>query len=115
MRSPARIVCSLAASALLASCAAGPHQLRRTIDDWDHQTYVNSPWFNAAMWAVPVYPALLAGAAVLDFTITDPYFFWLGDAWDGKGTGFQHVDVEWTDGHLDSLLSDRGRWMRKER
>lgn len=115
MRNTLRIGAAAALCALLCGCAAGPHQLRRTVDDWDHKVYVNSPWLNAALWIVPVYPVCTVGAAVLDFAVTDPYYFWFDDAWDGNGTGFQHLDVEWTDGHVDSLLSDRSGWTRSER
>lgn len=115
-RSPLRPT-SLATGLLLStlaltSCAAGPHQLRRSVDDWDQKTYVNSPWLNAAMWVVPVYPALHAGALVGDFLITDPYHFWLDDAWDGNGTGFVHLDIECPDGFVESLLADRSGWQR---
>lgn len=115
MRNTRRIGVALTVCILLGSCAAGPHQLRRTVDDWDHQVYVNSPWVNAAMWVVPVYPALLLGATAVDFAVVDPYYFWLDDVWDNNGTGFEHHHVEWTNGHVDSLLTDRSGWLRKER
>ncbi|MCK5941070.1 MAG: hypothetical protein KAI24_03795 [Planctomycetes bacterium] len=115
MRNSMRIGVTAVLCTLLGACASGPHQLRRSVDDWDHQVYVNSPWLNAAMWVVPIYPTCHAVALVLDFAITDPWYFWCEDAWDGSGTGFQHLDVEWTDGHVDSLLSDRSGWTRTER
>ena len=99
----------------LGSCLAGPHQLRRTIDDWDHETYVNSPWFNATLWVVPVMPVGYLGAFAFDFLVGDALAFWLDDAWDSKGTGFQHLHVEWTDGKVQSLLDDRSGWTRVER
>ena len=111
MRTLRRITPFLALVALTA-CAAGPHQLRRSIDDWDHKSYVNSPWWNAMLWVVPVFPACYAGAWVGDFLITDPWAFWGEDAWDGKGTGFEHLQVPWTDGRRQSLWSDRAAWTR---
>ena len=115
MRTPLRISIITATSLLLSGCAAGPHQLRRSVDDWDQKIYVNSPWLNAAMWIVPIYPVMTVGAMAIDFTITDPYHFWFGDAWDGSGTGFRHLEVEWTDGWVDSVLADRAGWTRSER
>lgn len=100
---------ALAAAAVtsisLTSCLAGPHQLRRTVDDWDHKMYVDSPWLNGVLWFVPVFPLLNFGASIGDFFVTDAYAFWLKDAWDGKGTGFKHYDVTPTDGQMSSLLN----------
>lgn len=101
--------------ATAAACAAGPHQLRRSIDDWDHKSYVNSPWWNAALWVVPVMPLCYAGAFVGDFLVTDPLAFWGEDAWDGKGTGFEHLPVQWTDGRMNSLWMERARWVRVQK
>ena len=115
MRTPMRIGSVMALTMLLGSCAAGPHQLRRSVDDWDQRIYVNSPWLNAAMWVVPVYPVLLAGATATDFVITDPYFFWFGDAWNGNGTGYRHLEIDYTRGWVDCVLADDSRWMRSER
>ena len=47
--------------------------------------------------------------------ITDPYYFWFGDAWDGNGTGFRHLDVEFVGGSVDSLLIDRSGWTRSDK
>ena len=101
--------------ASLASCTAGPHQLRRSIDDWDHKSYVNSPWWNATLWIVPVMPVCYLGAFALDSLITDPWAFWFEDAWDGKGTGFEHLQVPWTDGRMQSMWMERGAWTRIEK
>lgn len=99
--------------ATLAACFAGPHQLRRSVDDWDQRLYVESPWLDAGLWVVPVIPALslLAGAA--DFLIVDPYYFWGQDAWDGNGTGFEPAPTD-PDTWAGSLMSDRTRWLRIE-
>lgn len=100
---------------LLAGCVVGPHQLRRSVDDWDHKCYVNSPWWNVALWLVPVFPTFHVGAMVGDFLITDPWAFWFEDAWDGTGTGFRHLEVSWTDGSMGSLMSERTGWTKIDR
>jgi hypothetical protein len=91
---------------------AGPHQLRRTVDDWDQKLYVKSPWIDAVLWVVPVFPLANFGAWVGDFFVTDAYAFWFKDAWDGKGTGFEHYKQEWTDGRMKSLLSSDSGFIR---
>lgn len=97
-------VCAVALT--MTSCAAGPHQLKRSVDDWDHQMYVKSPWINAACWVVPVFPICNFVAGIGDFFVVDAYAFWFHDAWDMKGTGFKHADVPATDGAMGSLLGD---------
>ncbi len=112
MRRPLLPLLGLAA-VTLTSCLAGPHQLRRSVDDWDHRTYVESPWLDVGLWIVPVIPVASICAAVGDFLIVDPVFFWGSDAWDGAGTGFEHYRVHanlWA----ESLLSDRSKWTRVE-
>src|SRR5690606_5226965 len=100
---------ALAAVVSLTSCASGPHQLARTVDDWDQKVYINSPWLNAVLYIVPVFPLAQFGAGIGDFFVTDAYAFWFKDAWDGKGTGFEHYKQNWTDGRMKSLLmSDSG-------
>jgi hypothetical protein len=101
-------------AATLASCFAGPHQLRRSVDDWDQRLYVESPWLDAGLWIVPVIPALSLVAGVADFLVVDPYFFWGSDAWDGNGTGFEPARTE-ADVRMPSLVSDRSRWLRREK
>ncbi len=115
MRSPFRAVLVLAALATtttLGGCLAGPHQVRRTVDDMDQRQYVDTPRLNGVLWVVPLWPALWAGAFVCDFLVTDPYAFWFGDMWDGRGTGFEHSQPEWTDGRMQSLMLDHTRWTR---
>jgi hypothetical protein len=114
MRTVARRI-ALASLVTFAACAAGPHQLRRSIDDWDHKSYVNSPRWNAVLWIVPVMPVCYVGAFVGDCLITDPWAFWCEDLWDGKGTGFEHLEVPWTDGRMSSLWRDRAGWTRIDR
>ena len=85
---------TLLLGALFSGCAAGPHQLRRTVDDWDREIYVESPWISAALWVIPVIPFASFAASFGDFFITDAYAFWLKDAFSGEGgTGFRHADV----------------------
>lgn len=118
MFAPCRRLLVLAAAAVittLGGCLAGPHQLRRSVDDWDHKQYVNTPLWNGILWIVPVWPAAFAGAFAFDFLVTDPYAFWFHDLWDGRGTGFEHLPVEWTDGRMESLMLDRSRWTRVSR
>ena len=112
MGNPLRATAAVALTTLLGACFIGPHQLRRSVDDWDQKIYVNSPWWNAAMWIVPVIPTCTAVAFALDFAITDPWAFWFDDAWDGSGTGYRHMPIDWTDGAVDCLFSPRSRWTR---
>jgi hypothetical protein len=112
MRTLGRSAAAVASSLLLGACLAGPHQLRRSIDDWDHSMYVNSPLWNGALWLVPVIPIAQFGAWILDTLITDPWAFWTDDLWDGNGTGYRHLPVEWLDGHVDCLFADRASWTR---
>ena len=99
----------------LTSCLAGPHQLRRSVDDWDNNVYTNSPWWNATLWIVPVIPLTSIGASVVDFLVTDPWAFWFDDAWDGSGTAFEHLHVEPTDGFVRSLMMERSGWTKVEK
>ena len=62
---------ALLSVALLAGCFAGPQQLRRSVDDWDHKNYVNSPWWSATLWAVPVIPVMYVGAFAGDFLVAN--------------------------------------------
>src|ERR1041384_6777159 len=105
-----KIIASLAlggvAALTMTSCSAGPHQLNRSVDDWDHKMYVNSPWIDGVLWFVPVIPIAHFIAAVGYFFVTDAYAFWLHDAWDGKGTGYDHLKVDAPDGKMGSLLNE---------
>jgi hypothetical protein len=98
-------------AATLGSCFAGPHQLGRSVDDWDHSLYVQSPWLDASLWFVPVFPVTKLVAMVSDFFVTDAVAFWFGDAWDCAGTGYEWLPVEPTDGYVESLLRPRARWI----
>jgi len=106
-----RLACALLAITALSACAAGPHQLNRTVDDWDAKMYTSSPWLDGVLWFIPVFPICHLGAQIGDFFIGDAYSFWFKDAWDGKGTGFNHYTPEATDGSMGSLLLDDGKFL----
>lgn len=109
-----KLIASLAvcvAALSFSSCSAGPHQLKRTVDDWDHKMYVDNPWLNGVLWFVPVFPLCHFGAGIGDFFVGDAYAFWFHDAWDQKGTGFKHADVAPTDGQVGSLMGD-GKFLK---
>ena len=104
---------TLGAMALgMTSCLAGPHQLRRSVDDWDRKMYINSPWLNGVLWVIPVFPLANMLAFTGDFLVTDAYAFWLHDAWDGKGTGFEFLEIEAPDGSMSSLMSEGSGWLQ---
>ncbi|MGE0141650.1 MAG: hypothetical protein AB7I19_15180 [Planctomycetota bacterium] len=106
------IAALLALSGLFAGCAAGPHQLQRTVDDWDHKMYVESPWIDAVLYIIPVIPLARYGAAIGDFFVTDAYAFWLNDAFGGDGgTGFRHKEVA-SKRSMGSLLRDDGKFLK---
>lgn len=94
----------------LSSCAAGPHQLRRSLDDFDQKLYIENPWFNALLWVVPVMPVAQLGATLGDFFTGDAITFWGSDAWDGRGTAFRHYQPEVLDGAMESLLFDDAKF-----
>lgn len=100
----------------LSSCLAGPHQLRRSVDDWDAKMYANSPILDGILWfPIPMWGILNWGAMFGDFFIGDAYSFWFHDVWDGKGTGFEHHKVEATDGKMGSLLNDNAGWLKVDK
>ena len=107
----ARLICALLAITTVAACSAGPHQLNRTVDDWDQKLYVDQPWLDGVLWFIPVIPIAHFLAQVGDFLVTDAYAFWLKDAWDGKGTAFTHFSPKATDGAMQSLLLDDSHYL----
>jgi hypothetical protein len=107
----ARLVCALLAITTFAACSAGPHQLSRSVDDWDQKMYVDSPWIDGVLWFVPVIPIAAALARIGDFLVVDAWTFWVHDAWDGKGTAYTHFAVKPTDGAMESLLMDDSKFM----
>jgi len=107
----ARLVCALLATITVAGCFAGPHQLKRTVDDWDHKMYIDQPWLDGVLWFVPVIPIASFLASIGDFFVGDAYAFLLKDAWDRKGTGFTHFNPKATDGAMSSLLNDDAHFL----
>jgi hypothetical protein len=108
------LLVAVIAALLLPSCAAGPHQLSRSVDDWDREMYVENPLLNGVLYVVPVFPIAKYVAAIGDFLIVDAYYFWFEDLWDGQGTSFQHYEVTPTDGALGSLLNDDAGFLKKD-
>lgn len=105
------VVLPLLALGALTSCTAGPHQLRRSVDDWDHKLYIESPWLDGVLWFIPVIPLATGFAWLGDSLVTDAYAFWFKDAWDQKGTGYKHFDPTPTDGQMSSMLNDDGKFL----
>jgi hypothetical protein len=104
---------SLIALISLASCAAGPQQLTRSVDDWDQEFYVDSPRLDGLLYIIPVIPIMKYGAAIGDFLIVNPYHFWGEDVWDDQGTNFKHMEVETADGYVSSLWDDDAKFLFK--
>ncbi len=97
---------ALSTTLMFGSCLAGPHQLQRTVGDWDQQLYVDSPWVDAVLWIIPIIPFANFGASIGDFFVTDAYAFWIKDAFSGEGgTGFRHVKIE-SKKSMGSLLGE---------
>jgi hypothetical protein len=102
---------ALLATTAFSGCTAGPHQLCRTVDDWDQKLYVGNPWLGGVM-SFTVIPLAKFGAGIGDFFVGDAYTFWVRDAWSGKGgAGFKHYNVEHTDGAMSSLLNEDGKYL----
>ena len=78
------------------SCASGPRRLSRNWDDWVNQSYTENSWVHGALLqdVLPVYPIVGIVMAIGDALIVNPYYFWSKDAWDGKGTGYDHEALE---------------------
>jgi hypothetical protein len=85
---------ALAGALLLSSCQSGPKRLGRSWDDWVNQKYTESSWVHGALLQdiLPVYPIVGLFAGIGDLFVNF-YYFWWKDAWDGKGTGFEHKSV----------------------
>jgi hypothetical protein len=106
--------CALAGLLSLASCAAGPQQLTRTVDDWDREMYVQEPLIDGVLYVVPVIPIARYAAMIGDFLVVNAYHFWFHDVWDGKGTNFVHAEVASTDGELKSLMMDGAKFLMND-
>ena len=103
-----RVMITLIAATTLgiAGCSSGPSQLSRSVDDWDNQLYVQSPWMDSILHLVPVIPVMKLAGGTVDLLFINPWYFWTDDAWDSKGTGFKRAQLEFTDGYLGSLMVD---------
>ncbi|TAH34352.1 MAG: hypothetical protein EYC70_15510 [Planctomycetota bacterium] len=112
MKKTTGIILALLVVLLAVSCAAGPHQLARTVDDWDQRLYVDKPLLDGILYFIPVIPLAALVASIGDFLIVDAYSFWIKDLWDGEGTGYEHYEVAPVDGQMQSLLIDDAKFMR---
>jgi hypothetical protein len=109
------LLLALVAVFSLSGCLAGPHQTKRTVDDWDRDMYIDNPLLNGVLWVVPVFPLAYFGASIVDFFAVDAYHFWIKDLWDGKGTGFEHSEMSAEDGYLQSLLIDDAKFFEMKK
>lgn len=97
MLKKALAACALAgALTLTTGCVAGPNRLSRTWDDWVNQKYTENAWVHGALLqnVVPVYPLVGAVLGWGDLIVLNPWYFWSEDAWDNKGTGFEHENPQ---------------------
>lgn len=80
----------------LSSCQSGPRRLTRNWDDYVNQKYTENAWVHGALLQdiLPVYPIVGFVMSVGDWLIVNPYYFWSKDAWDNKGTGYDHEALE---------------------
>ncbi len=109
------MILALAMCLALPGCLAGPHQLERSVADFDQEIYGDSPWLNFVLWVVPVFPILWVGAKAGDFLVTDAYAFWVEDAWAGDGgTGFKHLNAQ-SQKSVQSLMREDSEWLRIDR
>ena len=108
-------VLALAFALSIPACRSGPSQLVRSVDDWDNQLYVQSPWLDSILHVVPVIPLVKWGVSWVDVLVLNPIAFWTNDAWDSKGTGYMHKNPEYTDGYVRGVFVDDGGILRVER
>ena len=95
------------------SCAAGPQQLYRTVDDIDQELYVEMPLVDGLLYVVPVIPLAKYVAAIGDFFVVNAYHFWFKDVWRGEGTGFEHYNADASE-KLKSLYLDDAKFLFSE-
>ena len=106
------VTLSLCGLLLLSGCFTGPKQLHATVDDWDRQLYVDTPWFNGALWIIPVVPAARIGSLFIDGVVGNFYTFWFEDAFDGEGgTTVRHAEIASRES-MKSLLRGDGLWVQ---
>jgi hypothetical protein len=103
-----RTLCSLLIAGSLVAfsgCQGGPHKLRKSWEDWTNQKYTESSWVHGALLSdiIPVYPIV---GFVLGFgdLFVNAYYFWSKDAWDGKGTGFDHKALVGAEKSVSSFI-----------
>ena len=91
---------SLATLALLialstTSCMTGPFRLSRTWDDMWNQNFTENAWLDGAILGtiIPVYPLVGWVMTLGDVIVVNTYHFWAKDAWDNRGTGFNHKSL----------------------
>ena len=104
---------ALGGALISSSCAAGPHQLARTVDDFDHKLYQQNPLLDGVLWVVPVIPFAYFGASFVDF-FTDGYHFWFNDVWDGQGTTIKRWTPEDDSRQVRSLLLDDAKFLWRD-
>lgn len=94
----ARLTTLIVIVGLLSACASGPRQLSRTWDDYVNQNYTENAWVHGALLQdiLPVYGLVYFGAGIIDYLFVNPYYFWSQDAWDNRGTGFEHGSLSGT-------------------
>lgn len=85
------LVAGVAAAALTFGCASGPKRLSRSWDDHVNQKYSENAWVHGALLQdlLPVYPLVGVVAGIGDVFVNF-YWFWTQDAWDNRGTAFEH-------------------------
>jgi len=107
---------ALLAAITLSGCASGPRQLTRSWDDWVNQKYTQNAWVHGALLQdiIPVYTVVGFLATVGDVLILNPYYFWSKDAWDNKGTGYDHVNPEGAARSVDTLMDDAAHAVETE-
>ena len=90
------------------SCQSGPRRLTRNWDDWVNQKYTENAWLHGAVLQdiVPAYPLVGLVMAIGDILVVNPYYFWSKDAWDNKGTGYDHVNPTGAERSVDTLMDD---------
>ena len=94
-------------------CMAGPQYLRRSLDDLDHQVYVENPIVDGILWfPIPAFPIGYWLSYIGDFFING-YPFWFKDVWSGDGTGFIHADVD-SKKSIKSLVRDDSEFFNFE-
>jgi hypothetical protein len=93
-KSAAKLLIMVVIVGLLSACASGPKQLTRSWDDYVNQKYTESAWVHGALLqdVLPLYGIVYFFAGFGDLFV-NAYYFWSQDAWDNRGTGFQHEAV----------------------